>query len=96
MNDQNPVQTLLFSSQKCSICTAIKPKLKALMAEYPNLDFNIINAEQEPGRAAGHSVFNVPVLLILAEGREYRRYQGAFSMDTVRSDIDRLYLLMED
>lgn len=93
---EHQVQGILFSGEKCGICTAIKPKLTALWEEYAVAEFSILNAEAHPELAASHSVFSVPTLLILAEGREYRRYHGAFSLQTVKSDLDRLFSLMKD
>lgn len=92
----NSVEAILFSGKNCGVCTAIKPKLSDLMKGYPEIDFKVVLAEEEPSMAAAHTVFNVPVLLILAEDKEYRRYHGAFSLNQVRQDIERLLLLMSE
>lgn len=90
------VEAILFSGENCGICTALKPKLSEVMKTYPAIDYRVVIAEKEPSLAASHTVFNVPVLLISAEGREYRRYHGAFSLNQVENDIDRLLSLMGD
>lgn len=92
----NSVEGILFSGKNCGICTALKPKLSEVMKAYPDIDYKVVIAEEEPALAASHTVFNVPVLLILAEGREFRRYHGAFSLNEVKNDVDRLLKLIGD
>ena len=86
---------MLFSGEHCGICQAIKPKLRAVTDELSPVDLQIIDAASHPELAASHTVFSIPTLLIIAEGKEYRRYHGAFSMQTVENDLQRLINLMQ-
>ena len=95
MTQNNSIELLLFSGEKCGICHALKPKLSQLTQSLQGVEFRVIQAEKEPRFAAGHSVFSVPTVLLLAEGREYRRYHGSFSVDILRTDLERLLHLMQ-
>lgn len=93
--DKTPIETLLFSTSRCGICQVLKPKLRELMAStYPEIRHREIDANEAPEFAAQHTVFSAPTLVILAEGKEYRRYHGSFSLYTVQDDLDRLKELM--
>lgn len=96
MSQTTPIEGLLFTGDRCSICTVIKPKLEALLNTYDSISFKTLKTAEEPIAAASHSVFSVPTLLIFAEGKEYRRYHGSFATQTVKDDLDRLVALMED
>ncbi|WP_224488740.1 thioredoxin family protein [Robertkochia flava] len=94
MKVSDSISCLLFSGTHCGICQAIKPKLQAMTAQYPEVEFHIKDSAEQPELAARHSVFSIPTLLIFAEGKEYRRYHGAFSIQTVEDDLGRLISLM--
>ena len=94
--NENQIKALFFSGAQCSICRALKPKLLELQGRLPQLDLEMLEASQYPEVAASHSVFSIPTLLILAEGKEYRRYHQSFSLITVENDLNRLVELMGD
>ncbi|MBL7472373.1 thioredoxin family protein [Robertkochia sediminum] len=90
-----PIETLLFSEKRCGICQVLKPKLRELMSDFPDIAHREIDASEAPEFAAQHTVFSAPTLIIMAEGKEYRRYHGSFSVFTVQDDLERLRSLMQ-
>ena len=89
------IKVELFTGLGCGICTVIKPKLEELHAEMSFFDLDIIQVEDNKTYAAERNVFVVPVCVISAEGKEYYRFKGSFSIQEVREKISRLYDLQQ-
>lgn len=88
-------QALYFTTPNCSVCHALKPKLKAWMAEnYPKLPFVEINAVEEKELAENYQIYTAPVLVIKLEGKEFFRFSRAFSIGEVEQKLDRVYHLL--
>ncbi|WP_224483975.1 thioredoxin family protein [Robertkochia aurantiaca] len=77
-----------FTSPRCGICQALKPKLLRLLEEeFPDIPMEITDSAAEPEKAAQALIFTAPVLRILLDGREQQRFAHAFSIDQVRSTL---------
>ena len=90
-------KVLYFTSNGCSVCTVLKPKIAQLIREeYPALEWQEININENPEIAAQYRVFTVPVFVLVLEGKEYVRLIRAFSLDEVKEKTDRVYKLLFD
>jgi len=97
MHKKDKLHLILFTGKSCSVCHALKPKLKALLENsYPEIRLETIDLEEEPKKSAEHMVFSLPVLLIMVDGKEYYRFKGAFSLVEVENNIKRLKAIIED
>ena len=91
------INILYFSGTYCSVCKALKPKLKeAIFKSYPDLKFEVIDVSTNPDIAAQYLVFTVPVVLILIEGKEQYRFARSFSVSEVMEKLDRINSLYEN
>lgn len=86
-----------FTQPGCSVCVDLKPRLRdAVTTRFPGVIWTEINAREEQEKAAAANVFTVPVVTIVAEGKEYDRFVRVFSIDEVVSRVERLYQLMNE
>ncbi len=88
-------KAIYFKSYSCGVCTSLLPKVERLfLAEFPLLDFEVIQVEKEPERAAEMGVFTVPVLIVFFENKEHFRFVRNFSIQEVEAKITRPYSLL--
>lgn len=71
LKERNPI-ILYFSSQTCSVCHAVFPKLMDLVEDYP-ITVAKINVDEYIEIAGQNLVFTVPTILIMYEGKEILR-----------------------
>ena len=83
------MEVVLFSSKRCNVCSALKPKVEELAKRF-GLKMNEVVIEEEPAKAAQLMVFSAPTLLILEKGREVKRWSGVFSISDVEEFIQRV------
>lgn len=94
-NDIPIVELNYFTGVDCSVCKVLKPKIEQLLAnEFPVFSFRSIDIETETILAAQFSVFTIPVLLILVDGREHARFVRSFSVMEVHEKLQRLMKLL--
>ncbi len=64
---------IYISRPQCTVCHAVLPQLRALLARFPKIKLGHINADIVEEVAGRFSVFTVPVLLLFIEGTECLR-----------------------
>lgn len=85
------MEVVYYSNNACSVCHHLKPKLRsAVEAGFPDVLFTEIDVTASPERAAQASVFTVPVVQLLVEGREHRRFVHTFSVLEVTEQLQRI------
>lgn len=99
--DINDIQSLItdktavllyFYNDTCAPCLILRPKVQEMVkADFPRLDFRLINAEQFPATSAEYGVFASPTLLVFFEGKEYIRESKNISISELRDKIERIY-----
>ncbi len=83
-----------FSNQNCSVCHALKPKIEAMITQhFPGMRFLDIDCRAEPARAAQHTVFTVPTVIVYFDNREYIRKSRNFGVVQLQSEIEKLYAM---
>ena len=83
------MKLLLFSSEKCSVCNALKPKLEKL-AERFGVAFKEVKLEENPQECAQKMVFAAPTVILEENGKELNRWSGIFSLEEVENFLNRL------
>jgi len=83
-----------FSHDECQVCKVLKPKVKALVEEYPGTELSYINIKELPQISGQYLVFAVPTLVLFSDGKEQRRYSRHFSVEDLRRDLDKLHTLI--
>ncbi|ANQ54520.1 glutaredoxin [Thermosipho sp. 1063] len=77
-----------FKNDKCSVCSAVLPKIEKIAKEY-KVDFEVIDVIKNPEFAGQHLVLTVPTVLITDDERELTRFARNFSISDITSFIDR-------
>jgi hypothetical protein len=85
---------LYLSRPDCGVCTAIKPKVEAMLEEFPRIEAWYIDLDRLPILAGRFEIFTIPAVLVYAEGREFIREARYFSVKELRRRIARYYGLM--
>lgn len=57
--------------------TRMRDGVKQLSFKYPSVKVKVINLEKDPAKPSRHSVFSLPTVLLLKDGREVDRLVGS-------------------
>lgn len=79
-----------FSTPQCNVCKVLRPKVEALLEEYPAVEFLYVDSTAHPEVSGQHLVFAAPTIALFMDGREVRRYSRNLAME----DLDRALSLM--
>ena len=86
-----------FSTDACSVCKVLKPKIAEMCAEYfPELGLVYVRSDALPEIAGQYSIFAAPTIVVFFEGRETIRKSRAIGVDELRQEIERYYRLLFD
>ena len=92
---ENDAVLAYFSTEICSVCKVLKPKVIELISEaFPQVKMVFIESDKLPELAAQNRVFAAPTVIIFFAGRETIRKSRAFGVDELKSEIQRPYSLM--
>lgn len=84
------IKLLLFQSEKCSVCHAIEPKIRALcQTDFPQVKFELIKAEESPEVCGQNMVFSFPVVLLFRNEKEIWRKQGAMGINEINEALTK-------
>jgi thioredoxin-like negative regulator of GroEL len=81
---------LYFSTEKCSVCHAVFPKLLDLVAAYP-VSVIKIQADTLTEIAGQYLVFTVPTILVVQEGKELLRESRFIDYNNIDRILSLLY-----
>lgn len=92
---ENDAVLSYFSTENCSVCKVLKPKVIAMIKEsFPKMKLTYIESDQFPELAAQNRVFAAPTILVFFAGRETIRKSRAFGLEELRSEIERPYAIL--
>lgn len=92
---KHTASAIYFYGDNCNVCLALRPKIYQLLKEkFPQVKGYQIDAEKETQTCAHFSVFNIPVLIVYFEGREFKRYGRFASLSEMEQDISRPYEML--
>lgn len=84
-----------FSTETCSVCHVLKPKVFGMIAKsFPQIKMVFIESDQSPELAAQYRVFTAPTVIVFFAGRETIRKSRAFGVDELKIEIQRPYSLL--
>ena len=68
----NAASLFYFSSDTCSVCKVLRPKVSELLTdEFPLFKLYYVNIEQSPLIAGQFRIFSIPTLLVYFDGKEF-------------------------
>ena len=84
---------LYFKGERCSVCSVLEPKIKALLeTEFPKFTFiSVPESEGSNELTAQLRIFNVPTLILFLEGKEFLRTGRNTSIMELAKQIRRPY-----
>lgn len=82
---------LYFGGRSCGVCRDLQPKIEKMMAAYPEVSLAKVEAEDSPLLAAHFSVFSVPAIILLIQGKETLREAGIVSLGQIGRKIARYW-----
>ena len=86
---------LYFSSDSCSVCKVLKPKVAELLSkQFPLMVSRYVDTEKSPVITGQFRVFTIPTILIFFEGKEQVRYSRNISMHQLEEAISRPYSMV--
>ena len=80
-------KVLYFSAEWCAPCKRLKPVIKQLREDYPEVSFEEVDADANPERSAYYSIRSVPTLIALQENKEVSRLSGLRPKQEVASTL---------
>ncbi|MDP2339109.1 MAG: thioredoxin family protein [Bacteroidota bacterium] len=92
---ENDAVLAYFSTEICSVCKVLKPKVSEMLANsFPLMKMIFVESDKLPELAAQNRVFAAPTVVVFFAGRETIRKSRAFGVDELRSEIQRPYSMM--
>ena len=88
---------LYFSSDSCSVCKVLKPKVAQLLREkFPKMAMRYVDTELSPVISGQFRVFTIPTILIWFEGKEQVRFSRNISIHQLEESISRPFSMVFD
>lgn len=69
---ESELELIIFSTDTCSVCHAVKPRLLQLADKY-SIPVRLVDTQSELEFASQLLVFTVPTVLLMLDGREISR-----------------------
>jgi len=92
---ENDAVLAYFSTETCSVCHVLKPKVMEMVSEsFPRMKMVFIESDKQPELAAQNRVFTAPTVVVFFAGRETIRKSRALGVDELKSEIERPYSLL--
>jgi len=92
---REPAVALYFTGAGCGVCTALRPRVEALLARrYPRMTWATVDCSRHPEVAAQQGVHAVPTLLVFFAGRETVRKGRSFALTELDQALERPYHLL--
>ncbi len=93
--NNNKAVVFYFSHKDCSVCKVILPKLEHLFeSNFPQIKLLYCNTKTAPEIAAQNRIFTVPSVLIYFEEKQYFQFSRNFSIDEIKTAIERPYKMI--
>lgn len=86
----NGLCALKFGATWCGPCKALEPKIKKMEEEFPSVDFKSVNVDDDPALAKKYQIRSVPTVILLRDGREVTRVNGASLIAPLRKAFREL------
>ena len=88
----NEAVLIYFSSETCSVCKVLKPKIAELRnSEFPKMELFYVDIEKSPMISGQYRIFTIPTLLVFFEGKEYIRKSRNIGLRELYEEVERPY-----
>ena len=90
ISTQHPLVMLYFSRYLCGVCHVMQPQVENVMKDYPSIILKEVNVDELPEVSGQMTVFSVPAVVLIAEGKEIMRQAGYLNLGTLMNFLDRI------
>ncbi|MCB2296250.1 thioredoxin family protein [Clostridium tagluense] len=90
----NIIAMFYFSSESCSICGSLLPKIEEMLIKFPEIKISKIKVDTFTKAVGQYSIFTLPGILVYIEGKEIIREARFISVEILEKTIDRYYSLL--
>lgn len=90
ISTQHPLVMLYFSRYLCGVCHVMQPQVENVMKDYPSIILKEVNVDELPQISGQMTVFSVPAVVLIAEGKEIMRQAGYLNLGTLMNFLDRI------
>ncbi|MED0658768.1 thioredoxin family protein [Bacillus smithii] len=87
---------LYISRDHCSVCHDLLPKIQNVMADFPNIQLALVNADHVPEVAGRFTIFTAPVLLLFVDGKEVLREVRFVHVEPFLEKVNKIYRLRQE
>lgn len=89
---------IYFSTESCSVCKILKPKVSDLLSEhFPKMAACYVDTDKSPVLSGQHRIFTIPSILIFFQGKEHARLSRNIALHQLEDIIGKPYrLIFED
>lgn len=88
---------LYFSGEFCSVCHALRPKVKEVFdKEFPQLKQIFLDAHENSEISAHFQVLSVPTMIVFMDGKEFAREGRTMSLHQLTEQLKRPYGMMTE
>ena len=90
----NTIAMIYFSSEGCSVCGALLPKIQEMIIKFPEVKISKVQVDKFTEAAGQYSIFTLPAILVYIEGKEIIREARFISVDMLEETIERYHNLL--
>lgn len=89
--DSNDIVLIYFGNSRCGVCLDMRPKVENMLKKYGKIKGIYVDMEGSKEIVADYSIFTMPAILVLIEGKETIREARHISILDVDNKIARYY-----
>lgn len=93
--EKETMLVVYFSSETCSVCKILKPKIKELLElRFPKVELVYVDIEKSPVISGQFRVFSIPTIDLYVEGKEQVRFSRNVTLHDFEAALERPYDLI--
>lgn len=92
----NKMALIMFSTDTCSVCVDLTPKIEKLVNKYPKLNSVKVDMNKLTEASGEYSIFTIPTVLLFIDGKETIRRGRFISIEDLDENISRYYQIFFD
>lgn len=93
--NNNSLSVIYFSTNTCTACNALKPKVISLINEFKDIKIAEVKADKSIELVAQLNMFMVPAILFFVNGKETLRESKYISISELKNKLERIVNLYE-
>lgn len=91
---ENRISMVYFSSNNCSVCINLIPKIEEILKPYPMIKCRKVEIDKVTEAIGTFSVHTLPCILLFIDGKEIIREARFISIMELKEKIERYYELV--